>query len=134
MVFVELIDAITALHPQCNRTEIFAAIRNREEKMNTGVSRGVAIPHAFCRGIANIAGAIGVSPQGIDYGAMDGKPVNVVFLLAINDHAQENHLAILNLVFDLAKSEAVAMMKNAKNADDVYSILSRARYDIRSAI
>ena len=131
MVFVELIDAIAALHPQCDRAELFTAIRKREEKMNTGIACGAAIPHAFCKGIDNIAGAIGISQQGIDYGALNDKPVNVVFLLAINDHAKENHLSILNLIFDLAQSEAIAVMKNAKTAEDIHAILSRIRYDVQ---
>jgi len=70
----ELIDSISVLNPECNRAELLAAIMEREKKMSTGVGNGVAIPHASCRGIDNISGAIGISKQGIEYGALDKKP------------------------------------------------------------
>ena len=123
--FAELIDGIAALNPECNRTEMLAAICKREEKINTGIGGCVAIPHAYCRGIGRMVGAIGISQYGIDYGALDNKPVYTVFLLALNIHAEENHLHILNLIFNLAQSEAITMMKNAKKAEDIHTILSR---------
>ena len=125
MVFNELVNVIADIHPQCNRAEIYTAIKEREEKMSTGIGCGIAIPRASCTGITNIAGAIGISREGIDYGAMDNKPVYVVFLLALNDRANENHLHVLNLIFKLAQSEAITMMKNAKNAEEIHAILSR---------
>ena len=123
--FADLIDSISVLNPGCDRTELFTAIMERESKMCTGIGNGVAIPHAACRSVVNIGGAIGISKQGIDYGASDNKPVNIVFLLAISQQADENHLRILNLIFKLAGSEDFVLMKNAKNAEEIHTILSR---------
>ena len=134
MVFVELIDAMVTVHPKFDRAEIFAAIREREEKMSTWIGYGVAVPHASCKGIDNFAGAIGISQHGIDYGALDGKPVYVVFLLILKVQAEEKHLQILNLVFKFAKSETIAMMKNAKNAEDIHAMLSRVQLYAGSTI
>jgi mannitol/fructose-specific phosphotransferase system IIA component (Ntr-type) len=125
MAIDELVDTITILHPELDRSEFYAAISEREEKMSTGIANGVAIPHAFCGGIGNMAGAIGISKKGIDYGALDNRPVHIVFLLAISQRANENHLRVLNLIIKFAQSEALALMKNAKDADEIYSILSR---------
>ena len=125
LALADLIESISVLHPECDRTELFTAIMEREKKMSTGIGNGVAIPHASCRGIVNMSGAIGVSKQGIDYGALDKKPAHVVFLLAINEKADENHLHILNLIFKLAESAELALMKNAKNAEEIHAILSR---------
>ena len=124
-VLIELIDSISALHPECSRTELIAAIMEREKKMSTGIGNGIAIPHAGCRGIAYMSGAIGVSKQGIDYGALDQKPVHIVFLFAINEKADENHLHILNLIIKLAMSEEFTFIKNAKNVEEIHAILSR---------
>jgi mannitol/fructose-specific phosphotransferase system IIA component (Ntr-type) len=121
----ELIDTITILHPEVNRAELFAAVREREEKMSTGIANGVAIPHASCGGIGNMVGAIGVSKKGIEYGALDNQPVHIVFLLAMSQRANENHLQILNLIFKFAQSETLELMKSAKNAEEIYAILSR---------
>jgi mannitol/fructose-specific phosphotransferase system IIA component (Ntr-type) len=93
--------------------------------MSTGIGNGFAIPHANCKGIGNMTGAIGISSQGIDYGALDKKPVHIIFLLAISEKADENHLHVLNLIFKLAGSEMLTLMKNAKNAEEIHAVLSR---------
>jgi mannitol/fructose-specific phosphotransferase system IIA component (Ntr-type) len=122
-VFTDLIDAMGTIHPEYNRDEIFAAMQAREAKMSTGIAPGVAIPHAFCRGVGSMIGAIGVSPAGIDYGALDDKPVHVVFMLAIGEPAKESHLRILNQIFTLVQSEALGRIKNARSAQELHTIL-----------
>ncbi|MCL1813985.1 MAG: PTS sugar transporter subunit IIA [Treponema sp.] len=125
LALAELIDSISVLHPECDSKELFTVIMEREKKMSTGIGNGVAIPHAGCKGIANMSGAIGVSKQGIDYGALDQKPVHIVFLFATSEKADENHLRILNLIFKLAMSREFELIKNANNAEEVHAILSR---------
>jgi len=125
LALAELIHSISVLHPECDRKELFTAIMEREKKLSTGIGNGIAVPHAGCKGITDIYGAIGVSKQGIDYGSLDNKPVHIVFLFATSGKADENHLHILNLIFKLAESEAFALMKNAKNAEEIHAILSR---------
>jgi mannitol/fructose-specific phosphotransferase system IIA component (Ntr-type) len=124
-VLSELISGIYASYPQYNTSDMLRAISQRENQMTTGIGSGVAIPHAFCKGIDNMVGAIGISKSGIDYGAIDNKPVHVVFLLAINEKAEEKHLRIINLIFNIIKSEAITQIKNAKRAEDIHSILLR---------
>jgi len=123
-IFKELAEAISAVHPECDCASMLAALWERENKLNTGIVPGVAFPHTIYGGINNIAGAIGISQTGIDYGALDDKPVYVVFMLAISDKAMENHLRILNQLFTLAQSEAIAIMKKAQNTQAVKDILS----------
>lgn len=127
MAIAELIDSITVLHPECKRSELFAAIMERERKMTTGIGNGIAIPHANCRGISSMSGAIGISKQGLDYGALDNKPVHIIFLLAATEKADENHLRILNLILKFAQSEAFTIIKNAKTADEIHALLSRVQ-------
>jgi len=123
-IFIELAEAISAVHPECDRASMLASLWERENKLNTGIVPGVAIPHTIYGGINNIAGAIGTSQTGIDYGAPDHKPVHVVFMLAISDKATENHLHILNQLFVLAQSEAIAIIRKAQNEQTVMDILS----------
>ena len=122
-VFLELIEAIAVVCPKSDRAMMFKAIEEREKKMSTGIKEGVAIPHAFCEGIGRIAGAIGISKQGIEYGALDNRPVHVIFLL-VSQQADENHLHVLNSIFKLVKSEALSLIKNAKNAEEIHALLS----------
>ena len=121
----ELIDGIALTHPECDRTELHTAIMERENKLSTGIGNGIALPHAFCNGIDKVAGAIGVSQKGIEYGSLDNTPVNVIFLLAINKQAEESHLRIINLVLKIAQSEALPLIKNAKIVQEIQEILSK---------
>jgi mannitol/fructose-specific phosphotransferase system IIA component (Ntr-type) len=123
MAFAELIDEITALNPDCNRDEILSSIKRREEKMSTGIGDGVAVPFVICGGINNISGALGVSQKGIDFGAIDNKPVHVIFMLAMLEQCEEKNLRVLKVISELAQSETVDLIKNAKTVNEIKDIL-----------
>ena len=95
--------------------------------MSTGIASGIAIPHGYCHSINTVIGAVGISHNGIDYDALDNKPVHVVFMLIMGEAAKENNLRILNQVFTLIKSEAFAVVQAAKDTREIHSILSRFR-------
>jgi len=124
--FAELIGAVASLHPELDPAEVLAAIVARENKMSTGIAPGVAIPHAICKGAgdksAGIIGAIGISKAGIEYDALDGKPVHAIFMLIIGERA--NHLRALNQICALAQSEGFALIRNAKTPRDVQAVLA----------
>jgi mannitol/fructose-specific phosphotransferase system IIA component (Ntr-type) len=124
-VFAELINVIVDIHPELNRDEIFTAVYDRESKMNTSVAPGVAVPHGYYPGAHNIFGAIGISPSGIDYDALDHKPVHVVFLIIMGEAYREKHLHILSRLLSMIKSGALDYIQGAKSSQDVYDILSR---------
>ena len=75
-VFRELIEAVTAVHPALDRDIGLRVIQERENKLNTSVAPGVAVPHGYYPGTDGIFGALGFSEAGIDYGAFDEKPVH----------------------------------------------------------
>jgi mannitol/fructose-specific phosphotransferase system IIA component (Ntr-type) len=124
-VFAELIDAIAAIHPEFDQEEMLSVIQNRENKMNTSVASGVAIPHGCCPGINTVIGAIGISEAGIDYQAPDHMPVHLVFLIIMGEAAREKHLHVLNRVLSLINSEALARIRQARDPREVYELLSR---------
>jgi len=123
--FDELVHAIAAVHTECDQSVMLTALWEREKKLSTGIASGVAIPHAICGGIGTIAGAVGISRMGIDYDALDKKPVHVIFMLLMNEGTKENHLFILNQIFTLLRTDALTLIKNAKTAQDVHSVLYR---------
>ena len=125
-VFRELVDAIALVNPESDKAAMLAALWEREKKLSTGISSGVAIPHAVCTGIGTIAGAVGISSAGVEYGALDGKPVHIIFMLVLGEAAKEDHLRILDKTFTLVRTEAaLTLIKNAKSAQEVYEILPR---------
>jgi mannitol/fructose-specific phosphotransferase system IIA component (Ntr-type) len=123
-VFIELIDAIASIHPELNRDEIFTAVYDRENKMNTFIAPGVAVPHGYYLGVGNVFGAIGVSQTGIDYDALDHKLVHIVFLIIMGQTYREKHLYVLSRLLSMINSGALGSIQEARNTQDVYDILS----------
>jgi len=124
-VFSELVGAISAVHPEADRDVMLTALWEREKKLSTGITSGVAIPHAICGGIGTIAGALGISRAGVEYDALDKKPIHVIFMLIMGESAKENHLHILDQIFSLARTDALELIKNAQNAQEIHAVLSR---------
>jgi len=124
-VFSELAGAISAVHPECDQAVMLRALWEREKKLSTGITSGVAIPHAICAGIGTVAGALGISKAGIEYDALDKKPVHVIFMLLTGEGAKENHLHILDQISSLVRTDALALIKNAKNVQEVHAVLSQ---------
>lgn len=77
------------------RQAVLAAIREREGKMSTGIKKGIALPHGKAQGLEGLWGAIGVSREGVDYDALDGQPVYLVFMLVSSPKDSELHLNAL---------------------------------------
>lgn len=64
-----------------DRSSALQALLEREAKMSTGISRGLALPHGKIKEARNLLLAMGISPQGIDYQSLDGEPVHVVIMV-----------------------------------------------------
>jgi mannitol/fructose-specific phosphotransferase system IIA component (Ntr-type) len=124
-VFAELIGTIGAAHPGFDQEELFSVIQDRENKMNTSVASGVAVPHGYYPGTSKVIGALGISEAGIDYKALDHKPVHFVFLIIMGEAAREKHLHVLSRVLSLINSGALALIRQARDPREVYDVLSR---------
>jgi nitrogen PTS system EIIA component len=103
-VFEELVDLLVSQYRLDSRDAILEAIRRREEKMSTGIKRGIAIPHAKTRFTKGVIGVLGISPQGIDYESLDGEPVHLLFLLVSSEEDAGSHLAVLKKIALLVES------------------------------
>ena len=67
----------------------------REKKMSTGIGFGIAIPHAASAAVEKVVIAMGLSPAGIDFEALDGKPVHIVVLLLVPAEQYDQNLKTL---------------------------------------
>ena len=74
---------------------ILAALRSREELGSTGLGRGFALPHARIEGLPGFVGLFARLARPIDYDAIDGEPVDLVFPLLMPLDASQNHVAAL---------------------------------------
>lgn len=105
----EVITELVALAATSNmikdHDQLLEDVRERENLVTTGVGYGVAFPHAKTRSAKGIVISFGTSKKGIDFDAMDHKPVNLFFLIAAPEDAIGAHLNVMARLSYLMKSE-----------------------------
>jgi mannitol/fructose-specific phosphotransferase system IIA component (Ntr-type) len=94
--FEELIDLLVRAGKIRDRERALEAIYTREEMRSTGIGRGIAIPHGKDESITEIAAAAGTSAEGIEFDAIDGEPVHLVFLVLAEQNNPGPHLQTLS--------------------------------------
>jgi PTS system nitrogen regulatory IIA component len=100
-VFRELADRMAGSYGIREKEKILEAVQLREKKMSTGIQKGIAIPHGKCSAVAQVSGVIGISRAGIDYDALDGEPVHLLFFLVSPEDDPKTHLDVLKDVAHL---------------------------------
>jgi PTS system fructose-specific IIC component/PTS system nitrogen regulatory IIA component len=102
--FEELVDHFCQVEKSNAREEILEALREREAKMSTGIHKGIAIPHGKTNAVENVYGVLGISRKGIDYDALDGEPVYLLFMVLAPQKDSEKHLRILKRMAELLEN------------------------------
>lgn len=99
-------------------------ILEREELVTTGVGYGVAFPHAKTGAAKAIVIAFGRSEAGVDFDAMDRKPVQLFFLIAAPEDAIGAHLNVMaRLSFLMKAEENRATLLRASSPGEVLSLM-----------
>jgi len=104
-VIKELVDTIACSNMVNNAELLFKDVTERESLVTTGVGYGVAFPHAKTKAVKGIVIAFGRSDEGVDFDAMDHKPVKLFFLIAAPEDAIGAHLNVMARLSFLMKSE-----------------------------
>lgn len=85
--------------------EFHQAILAREQVVSTGIGMGVALPHAKLSSLDTFFIGIAVLKKGIDWDALDGSPVRIVFMIGGPDDKQTEYLQILSGLTHAVKDE-----------------------------
>ncbi len=105
--------------------KLLSDLQRREAVENTGVGRGMAIPHARTPAVSELVVAMGRFPQAIDYGADDGQGVHLFFLIATPEsHANEYLRVLSRLARRLREPEVRDLLLGARTPGEVREILS----------
>ena len=105
--------------------KVRSAVIDREKVMSTGVGKGFAIPHGKTNAVKEIVGAFGKIKDGIDYDALDGNPVNLVFLLVGKDNLISTHIKLLSRISRLMnKDDFRHRLTEANTADEIVKLFS----------
>jgi mannitol/fructose-specific phosphotransferase system IIA component (Ntr-type) len=95
----DCLQTMVASLAECGFLEVpdrfLAAVRQRESELSTGIGRGIGIPHARDKGVVCLVTAGARLTHGIEFGAMDGKPVQLVFLTAVPEGCDDEYRGAL---------------------------------------
>ncbi len=104
---------------------IFETLLTREKLGSTGLGQGFAIPHGRISGLKQVTGLFAKLAQPIDYDAVDGKPVDLVFALLSPDHAGADHLTALAKISRVMRAPAaVSKLRATNTAEGLYAVLT----------
>jgi PTS system nitrogen regulatory IIA component len=116
---------ICADNPTLNPNQIFDRLIARERLGSTGLGQGIAIPHCRLKSCHEITGCLIKLEKAIDFDAIDGEPVDLLFVLLVPDEAQDEHLAVLARLAELFSDHNFCdQLRHAKNDDELYTTAS----------
>ena len=103
--------------------DVVDVVVQREKVGSTGIGGGVGVPHAKVDGVKNVIGAFGRCTPAIDFNAVDGGQVDLVFLILSPPSKSEAYLkALQKIMTALKRPNFVKFLRNAKTARDIEEI------------
>ncbi len=78
--------------------EVRDAVFEREKRMSTGVGKGLGLPHAKSSAVEKTLAAFATMKTPIDFNAIDGEPVQIIFLLVGPESAKSQHIKLLSRI------------------------------------
>ncbi|HKJ77587.1 MAG TPA: PTS IIA-like nitrogen regulatory protein PtsN [Gammaproteobacteria bacterium] len=111
--------------PNLSEVEVFESLLSRERLGSTGVGRGVAIPHGRLAGVDRTVGAFVRLDEPVDYDAVDGQPVDLLFALLVPENSTEEHLQLLATLAEMfSDEELLKRLHEAESPDTLHELLS----------
>jgi PTS system nitrogen regulatory IIA component len=106
---------------------ILASLNEREQLGSTGFGQGVAIPHGKLEGLTRIYGLFARLGEPVDYKAIDGRPVDLLFLLLSPPDAGAEHLKALAAISRVTRNAAtLEKRRGARSRDALAAVLMSA--------
>ncbi len=103
-----------------NQSKFIEDVLKREKLGSTGIGNNVAIPHARTEAVKDIVVGFGKAAEGIDFKALDGEKVNLIFLMGANPNQLNLYLRILAEISKLLMNGGFRQsLLKAENADRV---------------
>jgi nitrogen PTS system EIIA component len=113
---------------------VFDALLQRERLGSTGIGNGIAIPHGKFEGLPRLVGMFARLDKPVDFEALDGQPVDLVFTLLAPEGAGADHLKGLSRVARVLRNPGItAKVRTLREADVIHDILTGAMTTPRAA-
>ncbi len=125
----ELIEALGKRREVTSKEKLRRAIKDREKILSTGIGSGIAVPHAKIAQVKSFCAVVGICQEGIDFSSQDGKPVQIIFMIAAPENAHDEYLLILKQIAHTLKTEEYRKrIVKAKTSKQVIEIFSEIEY------
>ena len=120
----ELAQVILHDHPQYETETVVKVLLDREKLGSTGIGDGIAIPHGKLAMLDRLVVSFGRSLDGIDFNAMDGRPVHLFFLLLAPENSAGLHLKALAKISRMLKDDSFRrQLIDAGTKEELYRII-----------
>lgn len=107
--------------------QLFENLIAREKLGSTGLGRGIAIPHCRMKNCDRIIGSLFKLKQAVDFDAIDGEPVDLLFVLLVPEQAHEEHLQVLASIAE--KFNDADFCQELRSANNAATLFHRATSD-----
>jgi fructose-specific phosphotransferase system IIA component len=106
--------------------KVRSAVLEREKIMSTGVGKGFAIPHGKTNAVNEIIAAFGKTKRDVNYDALDGQSVHLVFLLVGKDNLVSTHIKLLSRISRMMnKDEFRQKLIDANSNEEIFEIFKQ---------
>ncbi|AYC34243.1 PTS IIA-like nitrogen-regulatory protein PtsN [Pseudomonas cavernae] len=110
--------------PDLDGQDIFESLVAREKLGSTGFGNGIAIPHCRLPGCAAPISALLRLEAPVDFDAIDGAPVDLLFVLLVPEAATDEHLELLRQIASmLDRSDVRERLRHAQSSDSLYQVV-----------
>ena len=122
----ELVSVLEASGDVTDKKKVLDAVLEREATRTTGIGNGLAIPHGKCSGTKDLVMAIGRAAEPIDFQAIDGRPVNIIWMLASPPDKTGPHIHALARISRLMTMDKFRVaLAGAKTGQEMWDIISQ---------
>src|SRR5437763_8561887 len=120
----ELVTLLAGNGEVTDAKKVLDAVLERESTRTTGIGNGLAIPHGKCNGTDHLGMAIGRPATPVDFQAIDGRPVNLIWLLSSPPDKTGPHIHALARISRLMTIDKFRhALAEAKTAQDIYDAI-----------
>ncbi|VAX17205.1 hypothetical protein MNBD_IGNAVI01-148 [hydrothermal vent metagenome] len=125
-VLNEMIDALRENENVIDLEKVRQVVLEREKIMSTGIGNGFAIPHGKTDGVKEIVAVFAKLKEPIDFDSVDGKPVNMIFLMVGREDAVSDHIKMLSRISRIMNKEEIHnKLMQAETADEILEIFEQ---------
>lgn len=125
-VLYELATVLAQTTPGLTTSRVLDVLAEREKIGSTGMEKGVAIPHGRLGELPGLVACFGVSAQGVDFDARDGRPSHFFFALVAPENSAGLHLKALSKISRLFRSDSLRdAILAAESAEAIFALIAQ---------